>query len=68
MVDYMYALEPSILTTADRENRNIIKVQHDDLKIAIINLKQVLKKEMNYPIKVIYENTSKPWVEINKTA
>lgn len=30
-------------------------------------MKEVLKKEMNYSIKVIYENTSKQWEEINKT-
>lgn len=66
-IDYKYALEPSNLPTADTQNCNIIKVQHDDLKIAIINLKEVLKKEMNYSIKVIYENTSKQWEEINKT-
>lgn len=63
----MYALEPSNLTTADPENCNIIEAQHDDLKIAIINLKKVLNKEMDYPIKVIYENTSKQGEEINKT-
>lgn len=52
----MSSLEPSNPITVGPENCNADETQDTDLKMAFMNLIEVFKKEINKPLKEIYEN------------
>ena len=49
----MSPLEPSNPTAVGPENGHIVEVQDRDLKIAVMDIKEVLKEEMNKSLKSI---------------
>jgi hypothetical protein len=51
-------LEPRYRTTAGPEYSNIHEAQEIDLKNTFMNIREMLKEEMNKPLKEILENTN----------
>ena len=62
----MPPLELSSHITVVPEYCDIAKAQNNNIKIASMNMTEVLKKEMNESIKEIFENTNKQQKEMNK--